>query len=179
VSKNIEVKARIPNFDELFQKVVRLADSGPMEILQDDTFFHCEAGRLKLRETPGSSGELIFYRRSDQAEPKESFYLRTPVSDSAALRDLLSLACGQVGRVVKQRTLFHIGRTRVHLDQVEGLGDFLELEVALTAGETSESGVREAQRLMDLLGVEPYQLVEGAYVDLQVHQDDQPQGKLR
>ena len=59
-----------------------------------------------------------------------------------------------------------IGRTRVHLDRVDGLGQFLELEVVLENQETSASGTAVAQELMADLGIEPSQLVEGAYIDL-------------
>jgi adenylate cyclase class IV len=76
------------------------------------------------------------------------------------------LAYAQAGRVQKHRTLFPVGGTRVHLDRVADLGDFLELEVVLAAHEPSEVGVREAHALMASLGVEASQLVEGAYVDL-------------
>jgi predicted adenylyl cyclase CyaB len=68
--------------------------------------------------------------------------------------------------VQKQRTLFLVGRTRIHLDRVAGLGDFLELEVVLEDNEPTEVGVSEAHELMASLGVELSQLVEDAYVDL-------------
>jgi adenylate cyclase class IV len=58
------------------------------------------------------------------------------------------------------------GRTRIHLDRVEGLGDFVELEVVLSEGETTESGVMVAHELLARLGISPQQLIEGAYVDL-------------
>jgi predicted adenylyl cyclase CyaB len=110
--------------------------------------------------------ELIFYRRSDQQGPKESFYVRTPTAAPDSLREALSLAYGQTGRVRKQRTLFLAGRTRIHLDIVEGLGQFLELEVVLRENELTEAGVREAEELMQRLGVDPTQLLDRAYVDL-------------
>jgi predicted adenylyl cyclase CyaB len=81
----------------------------------------------------------------------------------------LALAYGAVGRLRKHRTLFLVGRTRVHLDQVEGLGEFLELEVVLRDGESADAGVREAQRLMEMLAVDPSQLIECAYIDLLEH----------
>jgi predicted adenylyl cyclase CyaB len=109
---------------------------------------------------------LIFYRRSDQRGPKESFYLRSPTSEPDTLRELLTLAYGMTGRVQKQRTLFLAGRTRMHLDRVSGLGNFLELEVVLEDDEASETGIGEAYELMARLGVDPAQLVDGAYVDL-------------
>ena len=87
-------------------------------------------------------------------------------SSPDTLREALSLAYGQAGRVRKHRTLYHVGRTRVHLDRVEELGHFLELEVVLSEGEPSASGVEEAHKLMAALGVAPTQLIAGAYVDL-------------
>ena len=109
---------------------------------------------------------LIFYRRANQHGPKESVYLRSPTSAPETLRDSLSLAYGQAGRVQKQRKLFLVGRTRIHLDRVTGLGDFLELEVVLQEHEPCEIGVREAHELMARLGVGPSQLIDCAYVDL-------------
>ncbi len=66
----------------------------------------------------------------------------------------------------KQRLLYITGRTRIHLDRVEGLGEFLELEVVLRDGETVEAGMQEARSLMQALGVAPEHLVSGAYLDL-------------
>lgn len=164
--RNVEIKARIESVDALIRLATPLASEGPFELLQDDTFFACGNGRLKLRAFSDQQGELIFYRRSDQAGPKESFYVRSPTASPDSLREALSHAHGQTGRVRKQRTLFLIGRTRVHLDRVEGLGDFLELEVVLRDDEPAASGVQEAHQLMARLEVQPSQLIEGAYVDL-------------
>jgi predicted adenylyl cyclase CyaB len=119
-----------------------------------------------LRTISSDSGELIYYRRADQLGPKESFYLRSQTSTPAILRESLSLAYGEAGRVRKLRTLFIVGRTRIHLDVVETLGHFLELEVVLGADESIEEGIAEANRVMELLGVQRSQLIEGAYVDL-------------
>jgi predicted adenylyl cyclase CyaB len=166
MARNIEIKARIPSVDLLLPAVSALADKGPIAIRQDDTFFACDNGRLKLRAFSDTEGELIFYRRANQAGPKESFYVRSPTASPDTLRDTLTLAYGQAGRVRKHRTLYLVGRTRVHLDRVEGLGDFLELEVVLEDQEATEAGVREAHALMSRLGVQPSQLVEDAYVDL-------------
>jgi adenylate cyclase class IV len=162
MSRNVEIKARISSVESLLPLTAALASEGPIEITQDDTFFRCETGRLKLRDFLNGTGELIFYRRTNQAGPKESFYLRSVTSTPEVLRESLVLAYGKAGRVVKHRTLFLIGRTRVHLDRVEGL----ELEVVLGENESSESGAREAHTLMTRLGIEPHQLVEGAYVEL-------------
>jgi adenylate cyclase class IV len=164
--RNIEIKARIDSVEQLKPIAASLCGGDPVEIVQDDTFFPCAAGRLKLRTFADGTGVLIFYLRADEKGPKQSFFTTAPTQTPDALRDTLSLAYGQSGRVKKQRTLFTTGRTRIHLDCVEGLGDYLELEVVLADGEAVEAGQQEAHAVMARLGVLPSQLVETAYVDL-------------
>ena len=166
MARNVEIKARVDDRDALVRRAQELATEGPIEIAQDDTFFRCESGRLKLRAFSENCVELIFYRRANASGPKESFYVRSPTSSPGTLRESLALAYGVVGRVRKQRTLFLCGRTRIHIDCVDGLGDFVELEVVLEEGESAESGMREARDLMARLGIPAARLVEGAYVDL-------------
>lgn len=166
MARNVEIKARIGNIDRIFPKAAAVADKGPSEIIQDDTFFTCENGRLKLRVLSPDRGELIFYQRADQKGPKESFYLISHTTSPEALRKSLAMAYGEAGRVRKTRTLFLIGRTRIHLDRVQGLGDFLELEVVLEENEDAAAGEAIARDLMQRLGILPEQLVVGAYVDL-------------
>jgi predicted adenylyl cyclase CyaB len=166
MARNVEIKARIESVEALTPRAAALADQGPTEIVQDDTFFACPNGRLKLRAFSATSGQLIFYQRPDQAGPKESFFLISPTSSPDTLREALTLAYGQAGRVRKHRTLFLSGRTRIHLDRVENLGDFLELEVVMADGESAETGVAVAHDLLAKLGIAPSQLIERAYVDL-------------
>lgn len=166
MSRNIEIKARVERLDELEARAASIADQGPIAIAQDDTFFACPNGRLKLRALSEKNGELIFYRRADAAGPKESYYLITPTAAPDELRATLTEAYGQIGRVRKQRTLYLAGATRIHLDRVEDLGSFMELEVVLGEGQTAEQGIEIAHGLMALLGIAGDQLVEGAYLDL-------------
>uniref|UniRef100_A0A8C3H8J1 CYTH domain-containing protein n=1 Tax=Chrysemys picta bellii TaxID=8478 RepID=A0A8C3H8J1_CHRPI len=79
---------------------------------------------------------------------------------------VLSQALGVQGVVKKERRLYVVGQTRVHLDRVEGLGDFLELEVVLSEQQSPEDGERVARRLMEELEVQEEDLVAGAYLDL-------------
>lgn len=169
--RNIEIKARIERFEELEKNVASMATNGPTYIVQDDTFFRCKSARLKLRAFSEHEGELIYYRRANEHGPKESFYLLSPTSAPNTLRESLSLAYGQAGRVQKQRTLYLVGRTRVHLDKVKNLGNFVELEVVLADEELQESGLSEANGLMDKLNIKQSQLIQGAYVDL-INQSD-------
>jgi predicted adenylyl cyclase CyaB len=171
MSRNIEIKARIESADAWVPKIAALAGAGPIDIAQDDTFFRCDTARLKLRAFSGGTGELIYYRRADEGGPKESFYVRSPTSGPDSLRECLTLAYGQVGRVRKHRKLFLLGRTRVHLDDVESLGHFVELEVVLADDEPAAVGVREARELMEKLDIQPHQLINEAYVDLLAGRD--------
>jgi len=166
VARNIEIKARIDDFSALYAKIALLADGVPDIISQDDTFFVCPNGRLKLRTLAVDHGELIFYRRVDQAGPKTSFYSISETQDPDGLRETLTLAYGSAGRVIKQRTLFMVGQTRLHLDRVKDLGDFLEFEVVLEEHETEAQGIAIAEELLECLEIQRQELVDQAYVDL-------------
>lgn len=166
MARNVEIKARVDAIEKLEPAVAELSDTKATLIFQDDTFFHCATGRLKLRRFSEGHGELIFYQRDDQLEPTESFYVRSPTNDPSSLQESLRLAYGEAGKVVKERHLYFIGKTRIHVDRVEGLGDFVELEVVLEEDDTVENGIEEARRIMEQLGIEQVQLIEEAYVDL-------------
>jgi predicted adenylyl cyclase CyaB len=93
--------------------------------------------------------------------------IKARIDDPAAcVARAAALANGLAGRVKKHRKLFLVGRTRIHIDEVEHLGHFLELEVVLADDEPLEVGVSEAHGLIKRLGILPHQLVEEAYVDL-------------
>ncbi len=166
MGSNVEIKARVADLDALRQRVAPLADSGPYDLHQEDTFFPCDGARLKLRKLGEQTGELIWYQRADQDGPKQSSYDLVPTRTPDLLRDVLAKAMGVRGVVRKHRQLYLVGRTRVHLDRVEGLGDFMELEVVLAPGETPEQGMAEARELMARLEITEADLVTGAYVDL-------------
>ena len=164
---NIEIKARIDSVQALLPRAQALADDEHVQrITQDDTFFSVPHGRLKLRVFADGAGELIHYHRADQDGPKLSDYVIAPVTDPDALRHTLERACGLLGRVRKQRLLLLVGNTSVHLDSVQGLGDFLELEVVLSPDQSPEQGQAVARGLMAALGVGEQDLVSGAYLDL-------------
>ncbi len=164
--RNVEIKARVPDPSRLLDDVLEIADRGPTIFAQDDTFFACAAGRLKLRTFSANEGQLIFYRRADDAGPKLSEYVITATAEPDALRGVLTLAYGVVGRVRKTRTLCLVGQTRVHLDDVEDLGHFVELEVVLAPEQSVADGEAIAAALMARLAIAPERLVRRAYVDL-------------
>ena len=164
--RNIELKARIDSVEAVMPVAQALADGPPQAIEQDDSFFVCAQGRLKLRDFGDGTGELIHYERADTAGPKLSDYVRVPTSEPAALREALARAQGVLGRVRKTRWLLRAGQTRIHLDRVDGLGDFVELEVVLRDDQSEAEGVAIADALLQALGVSPTQRLAGAYLDL-------------
>jgi adenylate cyclase class IV len=166
MARNVEVKARIVNVDALLSRARALADGPEQRIEQDDTFFACAHGRLKLRDFGDGCGELIHYERADAEGPKLSDYVRAPTSDPAALREALARAHGVVGRVRKSRWLLMAGATRIHLDRVEDLGDFMELEVVLRDDQSVADGEAIAESLLAQLGIGDEQRLAGAYLDL-------------
>ncbi len=163
---NIEIKARARNFDETRRRAEELSDV-PVEVIpQEDIFFNTPQGRLKLRILSANRGQLIYYTRPDREGPKRSDYHLFHTSDPADLKRVLELAYGIRGIVRKTRYLYLVGQTRVHLDDVEGLGQFLELEVVMQEGQSDTAGQAVAEGLMASLGVEKSDLLEGAYMDL-------------
>jgi adenylate cyclase class IV len=164
--RNIELKARIDSVPAILPAARALADGPEVVLHQDDTFFNVTQGRLKLRQFSDGSAELIHYLRPDSTETKASDYVRVPVPDPQALCLALERAVGVQGRVRKRRLLLRVGATRIHLDQVEGLGDFIELEVVLGEGESDAAGGETARALMQALGLAAAPRLAGAYLDL-------------
>lgn len=163
---NIEIKARVPDFAALRQRAAALSDT-PVEIIpQEDTFFHTPKGRLKLRLLAPDRAQLVYYERPDQDGPKRSNYHIFATSDPENLKTTLALALGVRGVVRKTRYLYLVGQTRLHLDDVEGLGHFMELEVVLHPGQSDAEGQAVAEDLMARLGVRKEDLIDGAYMDL-------------
>lgn len=168
MARNIEIKAALTRDEVLAIKRIapKISDFGPEILLQTDTFFHVNCGRLKLREFANGSAELIAYDRPDQTGPKSSDYERVACPNPEELRSALTRSLGTRGRVVKRRELYLLGQTRIHLDTVESLGEFLELEVVMESHQNESAGVEEANRILKQLGIDTPNLISGAYIDL-------------
>lgn len=166
MARNIEIKAAVGDAAALRERVVAIATGGPQTIEQHDTFFACSNGRLKLRRFTDTSGELIFYRRDDTRGPAVCRYERSRTADPSGLSFVLAAAFGVRGEVVKTRTLYLAGRSRIHLDRVGGLGDYMELEVVLGEHESLAVGEHEAEQLIAALGIRQSDLEDSAYIDL-------------
>ena len=163
---NVEIKARVRDLASLSERARKLSDAPVRIISQVDTFFNVPSGRLKLRELGLGAAQLIYYDRPDQDGPKRSDYVIFETRDPRALKAVLTQALGIRGQVDKVRQLFMIGQTRLHLDEVRGLGHFMELEVVLQPGQSDEDGRSIAEGLISKLGIERRDLLDAAYIDL-------------
>src|SRR6266850_2481175 len=121
MARNVEIKAAVKDFARITAALAALS-AAATRLVQEDTFFRSPRGRLKLRKLTATSGELIYYERPDDTEPRESNYVLVPTAEPDRLRDVLATVYGIVGVVRKRRTVRMVDRTRVHLDEVEGLG---------------------------------------------------------
>lgn len=164
--KNIEVKARLIDVGAARHTAIRLSGGDPEILHQEDVFFACETTRLKLRILGAHSGELIRYERSDLATARVSNYLIARTQDPENLRTILTATLGAVGVVKKTRQLFLVGQTRIHIDNVEGLGHFLELEVVMRQDQKENEGREIVGSLLSEFGIAPTHLLAEAYVDL-------------
>jgi predicted adenylyl cyclase CyaB len=163
---NIEIKARVRDFAFLQARAETLSDAPVKVIPQEDTFFNVPKGRLKLRQLAPDHAQLVYYERPDQDGPKRSTYHIFETADPHNLKTALSLALGVRGIVRKTRFLYLVGQTRLHLDEVEGLGQFMELEVVLRPGQSDAEGQTIATDLMTRLGIHEDDLLKLAYMDL-------------
>ena len=131
---------------------------------QHDTFFEAPLARLKLRDFGDGRGELISYRRPDTAEARASQFFIC-AADPVALLTALSYALPTVGVVKKRRHLFLYRHTRIHLDDVAGLGTFVELETVMT-GQSDAEGHEELDTVAAALGLKGEAAVPIPYVEL-------------
>jgi homotetrameric cytidine deaminase len=164
--RNVELKARDRDPARSLERALALGAEDHGELRQRDTYFATSRGRLKLREQEPGGAELIAYERDDAAEARESRYRLAPVADGAALREALDAALGRTVVVAKRRRLLLWEGVRIHLDEVEGLGSFVELESVAEPG--SDLGA-EGERVATLraeLGIADRDLVATGYADL-------------
>lgn len=134
-------------------------------LVQQDTFFTAPSARLKLRDFGDGRGELISYRRPDVIEARGSDYFVCAVPDPARMYATLAFALPTTGVVRKRRHLFLHRHTRIHLDDVEGLGTFVELETVMT-DQSEADGHAELREVAAALGLREADAVPRPYVEL-------------
>lgn len=171
---NVELKARDPNPEVTAARCLNLGAVSAGTLHQRDVYFHGRHGRLKLRTQDEGGSELIAYRRDDATEASESTYVRVTVPEPVS--EALDAALGTTVIVSKRRRLFLWEGVRIHLDEVEGLGSFIELEAVLPDAGDVETARAKVARLRSKLGIDADSLVSVGYADLLI---DGPDALLR
>lgn len=165
-ARNIELKARLSDPQAASVIARSLAKDPPERQHQVDTYFAAAHGRLKLREIEGRGAQLVWYARCDQAAAKSSDYRLVSVSEPAALKQALAAALGVVQVVEKVRQVYFYENVRIHLDEVVGLGSFLEFEAVLGPGIDDAAGRAQVEFLQSAFRLRAADLIENSYSDL-------------
>lgn len=164
--KNIELKIFLDDFKEIATLLKKIGARHKERLYQTDTYYNCKTGRLKLREINNRDFELIFYQRPDGGNSKVSNYeiLNIKRGQLKAIKSVLSKSFGEKNIIKKERRLWMYKNTRIHLDRVNNLWKFLELETIV------KNGFREARvehnEIINLLGLSKYKKYDKSYSDL-------------
>ena len=164
--RNLERKARCADLSAAARAVECLGARHEGVLEQTDVYFRVPKGRLKLRTMPGAPPVLIWYERPDEAASRWSHYYLVPISDPTTLRSALAAALGERGEVRKRRTLWLWHNVRIHLDEVGGLGMFVEFEAVMSASDDEATAHARLAELAAALGLTPADEVAGSYADL-------------
>ena len=164
--RNLELKARDRDPARSVDVCAGLGGDDRGTLNQRDTYFETPRGRLKLREEPGAAAHLIAYERPDLADHSVSRYRLVEVGEPAELRDALAAVLGLSVVVSKVRRLFVFEGVRIHLDRVEGLGDFIEFEGVAAEDEDPDRFAGLLGDLRDAFGIRDVDLLGVSYSDL-------------
>lgn len=163
---NVEIKARATDHRFIRRILEERKARRVGEDRQTDTYFNVPEGRLKLREG-NIENTLIFYRRADMAGPKKSEVLLYRVDPDPNLKEVLAASLGVKVVVAKRREIWFDGNVKIHLDDVDGLGLFLEIEAIDSDGSRDEAELTmQCRQFMDLFGISQQDLIEISYSDL-------------
>lgn len=160
---NYELKARLGSLVEARQWAEECGAKFQGLLRQEDTYFRVAQGRLKLRQSDTTGSELIYYERSDTELERWSTYFREPVGDGAAMKEMLTSALGVLAVVTKKRWLYIYDLARIHIDEVDGLGEFIEFEVVTTDSQKALSLMR---LLRQFFHVRDEAIFKGSYSDM-------------
>jgi adenylate cyclase, class 2 len=164
--KNIELKARVAELPLLAERAAAIGARRVGELVQTDTYFDVPHGRLKLREIEGSTAELISYSRPDSRDFRASDYYVVPVADAVLMKAALSAALGVRIEVRKRRELWMWENLRIHLDNVERLGTFVEFEAVVSEAADEAISRERLATLTRALNIRDDDRIDVSYSDL-------------
>lgn len=163
---NVEIKAKCSNPDKI--RDILNAEGAEYQGLdkQTDTYFHCDNGRLKLREG-NIENSLIFYKRENKSGPKISNITMSKISTDHQIKQVLSDAYGVFIEVKKEREIYFIENIKFHIDHIQDLGNFVEIEAIDKTGQLEIKDLEEqCKYFLDLFSIKPTDLITHSYSDL-------------
>jgi adenylate cyclase, class 2 len=163
---NVEIKAKCS--DASFIRKYLLSNHAEYKGVdeQTDTYFNVTNGRLKLREG-NIENNLIFYERANQAGPKNSHFHLVKVEDAAGLKDVLTRSIGVKVVVKKRREIYYINNVKFHLDEVPGLGSFIEIEAGNILADLTQAQLKDqCDFYVKEFGIREEDMVEVSYSDM-------------
>ena len=163
---NIEIKAHCPDLANATEIAKHVATKHLGMDHQIDTYFRTPNGRLKLRESSLSGAMLIPYIRSNISGPKKSDYALLRTDDPALSKRLLSEILGIETIVEKHRDIYLAGNVRIHLDNVKGLGTFMEFEAVYQNMDDESTEHKKVHELIKTFGLQEADLIQGSYREL-------------
>ena len=169
---NVEIKAKCDNPSGIRNYL--LANNAEFKGIdeQADTYFNVRNGRLKLREG-NIENNLIFYERTNQAGPKNSHFHLVKVEDAKAMKEVLTKSIGVKVVVKKKREIYYISNVKFHIDEVPGLGSFVEIEAGNILADLSMEQLKEqCDFYIKEFGIEPEDSVEVSYSDMLLEKDE-------
>jgi predicted adenylyl cyclase CyaB len=167
--RNLEAKFKLVRLDDAYASALKLGYKVEANFAQHDTFFAVAHGKLKLREQPPDAW-LIHYGREADGALMLSRYGIVPVMDPIRTREMLASALGVIGEVRKHRTLLKRHNVRFHLDRVDSLGTFGEIEAVLDESEAVDAARADVDELLDTLEIRAAQLIGVSYFELMARQ---------
>jgi adenylate cyclase, class 2 len=169
---NVEIKARCDNAEKIRNYLLENKADFKGTDLQTDTYFNVANGRLKLREG-NIENNLIYYERTNQAGPKGSDFILTKIPEVDKLKESLSKANGIKTVVKKKREIYYISNVKFHIDEVEGLGSFIEIEAGnIIADLNKEELQKQCEFYMNQFEIEEKDLIEVSYSDMRLSKKD-------
>lgn len=164
--KNLEIKQSLNDFRDVICKLKKMGAHHVGQLFQVDTYYFCNSGRLKIREINNKKFELISYQRPDKKREKVSNYRVACISkDDLEKSKGLYQVFGERCVVKKERNLWIYKHTRIHLDEVDKLGKFLELETVVKGINIKQAKLEQAE-LKQRLRLSKYSSLAGSYCDL-------------
>jgi predicted adenylyl cyclase CyaB len=161
---NLELKARCTDQASAGEIAGRLTEAEPEEITQTDLYYEVAYGRLKVRMFGDDTAELIWYDRSENCTHRISRYEKRTVKDIASVLNIFDTHLQRIVSVRKSRSLYIWNDCRIHIDSVEGLGEFIEFEVILL--DPADTGENRMAKLREAFGIKDDDIIGGSYGDL-------------